>query len=275
MSIIKSAVLPVAGLGTRFLPVTKAIPKELLPIVNKPLIQYAVDEAIEAGIEKLVIVTSPHKRSIKDYFSRNTRLEKALIKMNKQAEAEIVRNVLPGNIEYTFVEQGEQLGLGHAILCAKKEIGRQPFAILLADELLFGKKENATRDLISKFNTHGKSQVSVMPVKTADISNYGIIVPGKIGNSVKGLVEKPKPELSPSNLASIGRYVLTSDIFDLLKNAKPGQGGELQLSDAIHLQANFSQVEYLLYSGVRFDCGTLEGFLKAIKFVANSMEVDF
>jgi UTP--glucose-1-phosphate uridylyltransferase len=275
MTIIKSAVLPVAGLGTRFLPVTKAIPKELLPIVNKPLIQYAVDEAIEAGIEKLIIITSPHKRAIKDYFSRNTQLEKALMKIGKADEASIVRNVLPRNIQYTFVEQREQLGLGHAILCAKKEIGMQPFAVLLADELLFGVKKNATKELINSFKTNGRSQLSVMPVEAPDISNYGVIVPGEGRNAVEGIIEKPSPELAPSNLASIGRYILTSDIFRLLEMGRPGLGGELQLSDAINSQASLSRVEYLHYTGARFDCGTLEGFLQAIKFVANLMKVDF
>ena len=234
---ITKAVFPVAGFGTRFLPATKAMPKELLPILDKPLIQYAAEEAIAAGIDTLIFVTGRNKRGIEDHFDSNYELETRLRESGRFLEAEMVRDILPRNIECIFVRQAEQLGLGHAILCAERAVGEEHFAILLADDFLTDYSPGVTSDLIRAFRKSGKSQISVMEVSGEAISNYGVIVPSNGTVGISGLVEKPSPEEAPSNLASIGRYVLTSDIFKLLKELPQDLRGEIQLADAINLQA--------------------------------------
>ena len=260
---IKKAVFPVAGFGTRFLPATKAMPKELLPIVDKPLIQYAAEEAIAAGIDTLIFVTGRNKRAIEDHFDVNKELELILRSSGKDVQADMVHNILPPHVECIFVRQAEQLGLGHAVLCAERAVAGEPFAVLLADYFLTDYIAGVTTDLVGAFEKTGNSQISVMPVDEAYISQYGVIVPSADGGGVAGLVEKPKQDEAPSNLASIGRYILTSDIFDLLRTLPTGSGGEIQLTDALNLQAQDGLVEAIKLKAKRFDCGSIDGFMSA------------
>ena len=269
--IIRKAVFPVAGLGSRFLPVTKAMPKELLPIINKPLIHYAVEEAILAGIDTLIFVTGRNKRAIEDYFDSNLELETTLQARGNIEQADMVRNILPKGVECIFVRQPYPLGLGHAVLCSERAVGNDAFTVLLADDFLTYEGAGVTADLVKGFTMSGKSQLSVMEVNGPDISQYGVIVPDKKPGSVVGLVEKPKFEQAPSNLASIGRYVLTSDIFEILRKQPAGIGGEIQLADAINVQAENGGVEAVTLSGDRFDCGNLRGYLDATMHVAKKL----
>ncbi|MDC0983396.1 UTP--glucose-1-phosphate uridylyltransferase GalU [Amylibacter sp.] len=271
---VRKAVFPVAGLGTRFLPATKAMPKELLPIIDKPLIQYAAEEAIAAGIDTLIFITGRNKRAIEDHFDGNNELELALRSMGKNAMADMVKNILPEGIECVFVRQKEQLGLGHAVLCAERVVGNEPFALLLADDFLTYSSNGIMSDLISGYKKTGKSQLSVMQVDGPDISKYGVIVPNNKTGMVAGLIEKPNFENAPSNLASIGRYVLTPDIFDILRNQSIGVGGEIQLADSINVQAENNSVETVLLNGKRFDCGNIQGYIEAIKYVASNHKFD-
>ena len=266
---VKKAIFPVAGFGTRFLPATKAMPKELLPIVDKPLIQYAAEEAISAGIDTLIFVTGRNKRAIEDHFDANNELEAALRANGKDDQADMVRNILPIGVECIFVRQSEQLGLGHAVLCAERAVGGDPFAVLLADDFCTDHPSGVTADLTHAFGRSGKSQLSVMQVDGSDISKYGVIVPDADSMTIAGLVEQPEPKDAPSNLASIGRYVLTADIFEILKNLSAGVDGEIQLADAIDVQAKNNTVEMVRWKGTRFDCGSVEGYLKAINHEYN------
>lgn len=265
---VRKAVFPVAGFGTRFLPTTKAMPKELLPIVDKPLIQYAVEEAIAAGIDTLIFVTGRHKRAIEDHFDSNPELEHALRAKGRNAEADMVRNILPKGVECIFVRQPEQLGLGHAVLCAERAVGDEPFAVLLADDFLTYEGDGVTAELVRAFERTGKAQLSVMEVNGPDISKYGVIIPGSAAGSVLSLIEKPPFETAPSNLASIGRYVLGSDIFDVIREQSPGVSGEIQLADAINIVAKRGCVEAISLDGHRFDCGSKNGYLDAITQIA-------
>ena len=260
---IKKAVFPVAGFGTRFLPATKAMPKELLPIVDKPLIQYAAEEVISAGVNTLIFVTGRNKRAIEDHFDANNELEAALRANGKEAQADMVHNILPAGVECIFVRQAEPLGLGHAVLCAKRAIGDEPFAVLLADDFLTDYKPGVTNDLVKAFEKSGKSQLSVMEVRGPDISKYGVVVPSKKKPNIAGLIEKPNAKDAPSNFASIGRYVLTPDIFDILLGLQPGAAGEIQLADAINFQAQNGKVQFVELRGKRFDCGSVDGFMAA------------
>lgn len=265
----RKAVFPVAGFGTRFLPATKAMPKELLPIVDKPLIQYAAEEAISAGIDTLIFVTGRNKRAIEDHFDNNQELEMVLRSKGKDEQAEMVKNILPMGVECIFVRQSKQLGLGHAVLCAERAVGNEPFSVLLADDFIACEGEGVMADLVNAFEASGKTQISVMEVNGPDISKYGVVVPDGEPGSVAGLVEKPDADKAPSNLASIGRYVLTSDIFDILRNQAAGAGGEIQLADAINMQATGNAVEAVTLNGRRFDCGSVRGYLDAIMHVAH------
>lgn len=260
---IRKAVLPVAGFGTRFLPATKAMPKELLPIVDKPLIQYAVEEAIAAGIDTLIFVTGRNKRAIEDHFDSNQELEFALRAKGMHDQADMVRNILPSHVECIFVRQPEQLGLGHAVLCAERAVAGEPFAVLLADDFLTENEMGATADLVESFKQTGMSQLLVMKVDPIDICKYGVVVPNGSGSSISGLIEKPGASEAPSNLASIGRYVLTADIFDTLRGLGAGAGGEIQLADAINIHAQQGFVEIVHLNGKRFDCGSVSGFMAA------------
>ena len=265
---IRKAVFPVAGFGTRFLPATKAMPKELMPIVDKPLIQYAAEEAIAAGIDTLIFVTGRNKRAIEDHFDSNQELEAALLAKGKVEQADMVRNILPKGVECIFVRQPEQLGLGHAVLCAERVIGGAPFAVLLADDFLTYGGAGITSELADAYGRSGKTQLTVMEVDGPDISKYGVVAPSEVPGGVAGLVEKPAAVDAPSNLASIGRYVLTPDIFDILRNQPAGSGGEIQLADAINTQALRGDVEAVRLNGLRFDCGSVDGYLDAIMHVA-------
>ena len=268
---ITKAVFPVAGFGTRFLPATKAMPKELLPIVDKPLIQYAAEEAIAAGIDTLIFVTGRNKRAIEDHFDANTELETMLRAKGKNAQADMVRNIIPTGVDCIFVRQAEQLGLGHAVLCAERAVGGDPFAVLLADDFLTDYELGVTADLAQAFASSGKSQLSVMEVDGPDISKYGVVVPNTAGAGIAGLVEKPEVNDARSNLASIGRYVLTPDIFDTLRGLNPGSGGEIQLADAINIHAQHGSVETVRLNGRRFDCGSVDGFLDAISHMSKKL----
>ena len=273
-STIRKAVFPVAGFGTRFLPATKAMPKELLPIVDKPLIQYAAEEAIAAGIDTLIFVTGRNKRAIEDHFDNNQELEMALRAKGKYDQAEMVKNILPAGVECIFVRQPEQLGLGHAVLCAERVVGDDPFVVLLADDFLTYEGDGIVSDLVSAYELSGKTQLSVMEVNGPDISKYGVVVPNGGSGSVAGLVEKPDANKAPSNLASIGRYVLTPDIFDILRTQPVGAGGEVQLADAINTQAAKGAVQSVNLNGLRFDCGSVEGYLDAIMHVAGRRKTE-
>ena len=268
MKKIRKAVFPVAGFGTRFLPATKAMPKELMPIINKPLIQYAVEEVISAGIDTLIFITGRNKRAIEDHFDRNLELEAALDKNAKAEQAEMLRNILPSGVECIFVRQPKQLGLGHAVLCAERAVGNEPFAVILADDFLVYKGLGITADLVRAYEETNKTQLSVMQVDGHDISKYGVIKHNENNSAVRGLVEKPIFEEAPSSLASIGRYILTPNIFDILRTQKVGVGGEIQLSDAINTQAKSGNVEWVLLDGKRFDCGDARGYLNAILHAA-------
>jgi UTP--glucose-1-phosphate uridylyltransferase len=262
--IIRKAVFPVAGFGTRFLPATKAMPKELLPILDKPLIQYAAEEAVRAGIDTLIFVTGRHKRAIEDHFDSNPDLEASLLAKGKHIEADMVKNILPNGVECIFVRQAEQLGLGHAVLCAERAVGDEAFAVLLADDFLIDTGDGAVSDLLSAYETTNKSQLSYIEINGPSISNYGVLIPGDRLGSVNGLFEKPNYKSAPSNMASIGRYILQPDIFDILRGINPGASGEIQLADAIHILAKKGEVEAVKLKGKRFDCGVMSGYVAAI-----------
>ena len=270
---LRKAVFPVAGFGTRFLPATKAMPKELLPIVDKPLIQYAAEEAIAAGIDTLIFVTGRNKRAIEDYFDTNRELEEVLRAKNKHDQADMIKNILPAGVQCIFVRQPEQKGLGHAILCAERAVGNEPFAVLLADDFITYEGDGVTADLVQAFKLSQKSQLSILEISGPEISEYGVIIPNEKTGMVSGLLEKPKATEAPSNMASIGRYILTPDIFDILRFQPAGADGEIQLSDAINSQAKKNAVQAVKLNGRRFDCGSVPGYLNAIKHVAKERKL--
>ena len=248
------------------------MPKELMPIVDKPLIQYAAEEAIVAGIDTLIFVTGRNKRAIEDHFDNNQELEMALRAKGKDNQAETIKNILPKGVECIFMRQPEQLGLGHAVLCAERAVGNEPFVVLLADDFLIYEGDGPTADLVRSFEASSKTQLSVIEVNGPDISKYGVVLPGSEPGAIAGLVEKPDVDKAPSNFASIGRYVLTPDIFDIIRNQPAGSGGEIQLADAINAQAANNAVEAVILNGRRFDCGSVQGYLDAIIHVASCRE---
>ena len=260
---IRKAVFPVAGFGTRFLPATKAMPKELMPIVDKPLIQYAAEEAVEAGLDTLIFVTGRNKRAIEDHFDANAELEAILIEKGKPDKAAMVHDILPSGVECIFVRQAEQIGLGHAVLCAERAVGDEPFAVILADDFIIHDGLGTTQQLVAAYEASGRSQISVMDVPIEDVGKYGMIIPGECDTAVNGLIEKPNSSSTPSTRASIGRYLLTPDIFNTLRGLPPGVGGEVQLTDALDVQARCGAVEGVVLKGQRFDCGSQEGFIAA------------
>jgi UTP--glucose-1-phosphate uridylyltransferase len=263
---VKKAVFPVAGLGTRFLPATKANPKEMLPIVDKPLIQYAAEEAVAAGIEELIFVTSSSKRAIEDHFDKNYELEAELEKKGKDKLLELVRGVVPEGVSCVYVRQAEALGLGHAVLCAKPVVGNEPFAVILADDLIYNEGESCLKQMVRKFEYNRCSVLGVEVVPSTDTDKYGVVKsePVSAGLSrVSEIVEKPKPSEAPSNLAVVGRYILTSRIFDLLQTTARGAGGEIQLTDAIAELLKEEQVLAYEFKGTRYDCGSKLGYLMA------------
>jgi len=267
MQKIRKAVFPVAGLGTRFLPATKASPKEMLPIVDKPLIQYAVEEALDAGIEQMIFVTSSSKRAIEDHFDRNTELENELRSRGKFEMLDMVRHLVPDGVSCVYIRQPEALGLGHAVLCAKPAVGHEPFAVILADDLIDGGEHSCLAQMTDLYNKHEAGVLAVEKVEPSETGKYGIVEPQSMYERVSGLssiVEKPSPDKAPSNLAVVGRYILNPDIFDLLENIPKGAGGEIQLTDAIAEQIKQErQVLAYEFQGKRYDCGSKLGYLKA------------
>lgn len=265
MSKVRKAVFPVAGMGTRFLPATKASPKEMLPIVDKPLIQYAVEEAVAAGITDMIFVTGRSKRAIEDHFDRAYELENELEMRGKTQMLEVVRKMLPKGINYVFIRQSAALGLGHAVLCAKPVIGDEPFAVLLADDLLDGTPP-VMKQMTDAYDYYRCSVLGVQDVPRAETKSYGIVDARRVAErleQVNAIVEKPSPENAPSTLGVVGRYILTPRIFHHLQNLQPGSGGEIQLTDGIASLLNEEQVLAYRYDGVRYDCGSKLGYLKA------------
>ncbi len=265
MKPIKKAVFPVAGLGSRFLPATKASPKEMLPVVDKPLIQYAAEEAIAAGITELIFVTGRGKRAIEDHFDKAYELEAELEQRGKTHLLEQVRNMLPAGISCVYVRQAEALGLGHAILCAEPLVGDEPFAVVLADDLVDAEVP-VLQQMVRLYQATGASVLGVQQVPPEQTRQYGIVKtePGPKGAlKIVGIVEKPGPEEAPSNLGVVGRYLLTPAIFDLLRKVLPGAGGEIQLTDGIAGLLTRETVLALPFEGVRYDCGSKLGYLMA------------
>lgn len=265
MQKIRKAVFPVAGMGTRFLPATKASPKEMLPVVDKPLIQYAVEEAVAAGITELIFITGRNKRSIEDHFDKAYELETELENRNKKKLLETVQEILPANVSCIYIRQAEALGLGHAVLCAKPVVGNEPFAVILADDLIDG-EPGAMEQMVRVFNETHSSVLGVETVAREETGSYGIVEVASDDNGrqqVSSIVEKPHPDVAPSNLAVVGRYILTPRIFDKLQNTVPGAGGEIQLTDGIAALLKDEPVLAHPFSGKRYDCGSKLGYLKA------------
>lgn len=262
---IQKAVFPVAGLGTRFLPATKAAPKEMLSVVNKPLIQYAVEEAYAAGIKQMIFVTCHYKRAIEDHFDASNELEGELISHNKMELLSLVRSVKPDDMECFFVRQPKPLGLGHAVLCAETLIGDEAFAVLLADDLIIGNPP-VMKQMVDIYNEYRTSILAVQHISLEQTFQYGIIA-GKRRTerllNITDLVEKPLPDMAPSNVAIVGRYVLSAGIFDQIRSLHHIEGGEIQLTDAIRGLLSIETVLAYRYEGTRYDCGSILGFLKA------------
>jgi len=265
---VTKVVFPVAGMGTRFLPATKASPKEMLPVVDKPLIQYAVEEAVAAGVTDLIFITGRTKRSIEDHFDKAYELESELEARGKQAMLELVRNTVPSNVNCIYIRQSEALGLGHAVLCAAPVVGDEPFAVMLADDLLDNPGgDPVLKQMVAVYNYHRCSVLGTMNVPREETRSYGIVSTESQKGSIQrmtGIVEKPAPEEAPTTQAVVGRYILTPHIFDHLRKLTPGAGGELQLTDAIASLLKEEAVLAHQYEGVRYDCGSKIGYLKAM-----------
>lgn len=265
MKQVRKAVIPAAGLGTRFLPFTKASPKEMLPIVDKPTLQYIVEEIVNSGIEEILIVTGRNKKSIEDHFDRAVELEEALNKSGKTADLKIVDD-LTNLAHIHYIRQKQALGLGHAIYQAKAFVGDEPFAVLLGDDVVFNDKVPATKQLIEAYNKTGKTVLGVQKVKREDVCKYGIVngEKGKDGiYKVTGMVEKPKVEEATSDIAALGRYIINPEIFDLLETQKAGVGGEIQLTDSLAKLIDSDAVCAYEFEGRRYDMGNKQGFLEA------------
>ncbi len=263
---IKKAVFPVGGLGTRFLPATKASPKEMLPVVDKPLIQYAVKEAIDAGCDQIIFVTGRGKRAIEDHFDVSHELETQLEAAGKLSLLEEVRDILPEHVTAVAIRQSRPLGLGHAVYCAKRVIGNEPFAVLLADDMIYGGRNPVLSQMCDLFDKVQSSIVAVEEVEPSETHKYGIVKTSEIDErtgKVEAIVEKPLPEDAPSNLAVVGRYILTPEIFDYLENIPKGSGGEIQLTDGIAALMGSQDVYAYSYHGKRYDCGSKLGYLAA------------
>ena len=258
---IRSAVFPVAGRGTRFLPATKASPKEMLPIVDKPLIQYAVEEAIDAGVTKLIFVTGSSKRAIEDHFDADPELERALTMSGKDELLESVRGIVPSGVSCIYIRQGEPLGLGHAVLCARPAVGDEPFFVHLADDLIAGSPPCLTQ-MAAEHARHGGSAIAVETVPLEHTSSYGIVAVDS-SQRITQIVEKPAPDKAPSTSAVVGRYLLAPEVFDKLETTGRGAGGEIQLTDAIADLLDESPVYAYSFMGQRFDCGSKLGYLEA------------
>jgi len=262
---VNKAVFPVAGLGSRFLPATKASPKEMLPIVDKPLIQYAVEEAIEAGITEMIFVTGRSKRAIEDHFDKAYELESELEARNKTQMLDLLRSMLPANVSCIYIRQAEALGLGHAVLCAKPVVNDSPFAVILADDLIDA-KPGALAQMVEIYRERQHSVIATEVVARNETASYGIVDVTEIGLNlmqIESIVEKPEPEVAPSTNAVVGRYILTPAIFSCLEHIRPGKGGEIQLTDGISQLMKQERVLAYQYQGTRYDCGSKLGYMKA------------
>ena len=269
---IKKCLFPAAGYGTRFLPATKAVPKEMLPILTKPLLQYGVEEALSAGITNMAIVTGRGKRAIEDHFDNAFELEMQLSGTSKERYLEEIKEIIRKST-FTYVRQKQMLGLGHAILTGESLIGNEPFAVVLADDLCDFDESGVISQLIKIYNQYKCSVVAIEEVPMNQTSKYGIIAGNLVDNSsntyqVTEMIEKPDENNTPSNMAIIGRYILTPDIFTILKNIKPDKNGEIQITEALNIQANQGKVLAYKFKGKRFDCGSIEGYLDATNFLA-------
>ncbi|ODU12439.1 MAG: UTP--glucose-1-phosphate uridylyltransferase [Thiobacillus sp. SCN 64-35] len=273
---VTKAVFPVAGLGTRFLPATKASPKEMLPIVDKPLIQYAVEEAMAAGITDIIFISSRTKRTVEDHFDKAYELETELEARGKKRVLELVQSIRPSGVNFIYIRQAEALGLGHAVLCAQPVVGNEPFAVLLADDLLDGMPP-VMKQMVDQYDYYQCSVLGVQQVPREDTGAYGIVDATPMAervSRVNAIVEKPKPDEAPSTLGVVGRYILTPRIFHHIQNLKPGAGGELQLTDAIAALLKEQQVLAYAYDGVRYDCGSKLGYLQAtVEYALRHSEV--
>ncbi len=263
---ITKAVFPVAGMGSRFLPATKASPKEMMPVVDKPLIQYAVEEAVAAGITDMVFITGRNKRAIEDHFDKAYELEAELAMRGKEALLRVVREVIPAHVNCIYIRQTEPLGLGHAVLCAQPVVQNEPFAVILADDLIDGDIP-VVKQMVDVFERHQCSVLGVQNVPREQTRQYGIVSSTALETnleSVSGIVEKPRPEDAPSTLAVVGRYVLTPRIFHHLENVQAGAGGEIQLTDGIAALMREEKMLAYRFNGTRYDCGAKLGYLKAM-----------
>ena len=262
---VRKAIFPVGGLGTRFLPATKSMPKEMLTVVDKPLIQYAVEEARAAGIEEFIFVTGRGKTAIEDHFDHAVELQGMLTRRGKDDALELLNETIPEPGQFAYNRQLEPMGLGHAVWCARNFVGSEPVAVLLADDLILG-EQGCLKQMIDAYNDVGGNMVAVMEVPNDQTSSYGIITPGEEDGrmiEVRGMVEKPDPEKAPSNYAVIGRYILQPKVFSDLARQEPGAGGEIQLTDALARQLGLQPFNGYLFEGRRFDCGNKVGFLEA------------
>jgi UTP--glucose-1-phosphate uridylyltransferase len=265
---IRKAVFPVAGMGTRFLPATKASPKEMLPVVDKPLIQYAVEEAADAGITEMIFITGRGKRTIEDHFDKAYELEAELTARGKIALLDLVKDVTPKGVNCVYIRQAEPLGLGHAVLCARSVVGDEPFAVLLADDLMQAGPSGVgvLAQMVAQYGKHHSSVLAVQQVERSETGSYGIVsgTPwGERTDRVTGIVEKPKPDVAPSTLAVVGRYVLSPLVFEHLANIRPGAGGEIQLTDGLAKLIEDEPVLAYRFDGSRYDCGSKIGYLQA------------
>ena len=263
---IRKAVFPVAGLGTRFLPATKSIPKEMLPIVDKPLIQYAVEEAVEAGIDSLIFVTNHQKRAILDHFEPDVDLQSSLLAQGKDELCARISNIVPGQVTTQYVIQEEALGLGHAVWCAKQLVGNEPFAVLLADDLIRSRQSGCLKQMVDEYQATGAGVIGVEEIPASMTDQYGVVSVERDSDGrshIREIVEKPAPELAPSNLGVVGRYILPGAIFSLLESVRAGVGGEIQLTDAIASLLAHQPLLAHAFDGVRYDCGSRQGFIRA------------
>mgnify|MGYP003615526335 FL=1 len=265
---IKKCLFPAAGYGTRFLPATKATPKEMLPVLTKPLIQYGVEEALAAGMDTMAVVTGRGKRAIEDHFDISSEIEPQIKGTSNEHYLTEIRSVIT-KCTFSYTRQIEMKGLGHAILCGETLIGDQPFAVLLADDLCDAPTKGVLAQMVELYKKYGCSIVAIEEVPKSETNKYGVIAGNEIEPGifmVKDMVEKPEPEVAPSNLAIIGRYILTPDIFNIIRETKPGKGGEIQITDALLTQAKNGMVLAFKFEGQRFDCGSIDGFVKATNY---------
>jgi len=274
---IKKCLFPAAGYGTRFLPATKAVPKEMLPILTKPLMQYGVEEALAAGITNMAVVTGRGKRSIEDHFDNAFELESQLAGTSKEHYLKDIKTVIE-NTTFTYVRQRQMLGLGHAILSGEPLIGNEPFAVILADDLCTNSSDPVLSQMVEVYKKYQCSVVAIEEIPLDQTNKYGVIAGNLVDGTddtyrVTNMVEKPEPKDAPTNMAIIGRYILTPDIFDILRNTKPGKGGEIQITDALLTQAKQGKVVAYRFQGQRFDCGSVEGYVEATNYFAKNQGV--